>query len=270
MTNMGVPSSRLKMCGHVVAMGAVSVPARPSCGDCRLTNLGTRLRPIFRLLLAIAILAATLAGPAHAEGGPVYLVTYVSVMPNAVLSGATLLEQYRDASRKEAGNQRLDVLRDTARPNRFAILEVWKDQAALDGHDKAASTLQFRGALEKIQLAPRDERVGSRIYGGPVKGGDRAGTIYVLTHVDVFPQYEEDCLPLLKAMSIDTSKDDGNLGYEVLQQANHSNHFTVVEAWTTRTALDAHVIAAHTRAFRDRLSPMEGSPYDARFYEELD
>jgi quinol monooxygenase YgiN len=238
--------------------------------DYRLTNVATHLRPIFRLLLAIAILAAPLAGPAHAEGGPVYLVTYVSVMPNAVPSGATLLEQYRDSSRKEAGNQRLDVLRETARPNRFAILEVWKDQAALDGHDKAASTLQFRDALEKFQDAPPDERVNSGIDGSPPKGGDRAGSIYVLTHVDVFPQYEKDCLALLKAMSIDTSKDDGNLGYEVLQQANHSNHFTVVGAWATRTALDTHLIAAHTRAFRDRLSPMEGSPYDARFYEELD
>jgi hypothetical protein len=76
----------------------------------------------------MAILAATLADPAHAQGSPVYLVTYVSVMPNAVVSGATLLERYRDASRKEAGNQRLDVLHEITRPNRFAILEVWKDE----------------------------------------------------------------------------------------------------------------------------------------------
>jgi hypothetical protein len=58
--------------------------------DCRLANLGARLRPVFRLVLATAILAAALAGSAHAEGGRVYLVTYVSVMPNAVVSGATL------------------------------------------------------------------------------------------------------------------------------------------------------------------------------------
>ena len=83
-TSMGAPSSSLKMSGHVVAMDAVSVPVRPSCGDCQLTNLGTRVRPIFRLVLAMAILAATLANPAHAQGGPVYLVTYVDVMPNAV------------------------------------------------------------------------------------------------------------------------------------------------------------------------------------------
>jgi hypothetical protein len=118
-TSIGALSSNLKMSGHVVAMDAVSLPVRPSRGDCRLTDLGTRLRPIFRLVLAMAILAATLADPAHAQGSPLYLVTYISVMPNAVVSGATMLERYRDASRKEAGNQRLDLLHETTRPNRF-------------------------------------------------------------------------------------------------------------------------------------------------------
>jgi quinol monooxygenase YgiN len=218
----------------------------------------------------MSIPAATLADPAHAQSRPVYLVAYVDVMPNAVVSGATLLERYREASPKEAGNQRLDVLHETARPNRFAILEVWEDEATLNGHDKAASTLHLRDALKEIQIAPSDVRVSSGIYGRPVKGGDRASTIYVLIHVDVFQQYKDYCLALLKAMSIDTSQDDGNIDLEVLQQANHPNHFTVVEEWATRKALDAHIIAAHTRAFRERLSPMEGAPYDARFYNELD
>jgi quinol monooxygenase YgiN len=269
-TSMGALSSNLMASGHGVAMDSVSLPIRPSRGDCRLTNLGTRLRPVFRLVLAMAILAATLADPARAQGSPVYLVTYVSVMPNAVVSGATLLERYRDASRKEAGNQRLDVLHETTRPNRFAILEVWKDEVGFMAHDKAASTLHFRDELEKIQIAPRDERVSSGIYGRPVKGGGRPGAIYVLTHVDVFPQYEVDCLALLDTMSIDTSQDDGNIGYEVLPEADHPNHFTVVEEWTTRRSHDAHLMAAHTRAFRERLLPMEGALYDARVYNELD
>ena len=104
------------MFDRVVAVDAVSLLIGPSRGGRRLTNLATRLRPILRLVLAVSILAATLVDPAHAQGSPVYLVTYVSVMPNEVASGATLLERYRDASRKEAGNQRLGVLRETTRP----------------------------------------------------------------------------------------------------------------------------------------------------------
>jgi quinol monooxygenase YgiN len=268
---MGALSSNLQRSGRVVAaMDAVSLPIGPSRRDCRLTNFGTRLRPIFRLVLAMAILAATLPDPAHAKGSPLSLVTYISVMPNAVVSGATLLERYRDASRKEAGNQRLDVLHETTRPNRFVILEVWRDEAGFMSHGKAANTLHFRDELEEIQIAPRDVRVSSGVHGRPAKGGDRPGAIYVLTHVDVFAQYEVDCLALLDTMSIDTSHDDGNLGYEVPPEPDHPNHFTVIEEWTTRRSRDVRLVAAHTRAFRERLLPMEGALYDARLYNELD
>lgn len=229
----------------------------------------TILRPVRIVGLTIAILAPMLAEPARARGSAVYLATYVDVLPNAVVSGEALLERYRDASRKLGGNRRFDVLHEIARPDRFAILEVWQDKAALDGHDKAASTLRFRDELKEFQSAPYDERVGSGTYVEPLESESRADTIYVLTHVDVTPDHLDDCLALLKTMSVDTSKDHGNIGYEVLQQAALPNHFTVVEEWTSRKALDSHVMAAHTRAFRQRLAPMAGALYDQRFYKEL-
>ena len=71
-------------------------------------------------------------------------------------------------------------------------------------------------------------------------------------------------------LSIDTSHDDGNLGYEVPPEPDHPNHFTVIEEWTTRRSRDVRLVAAHTRAFRERLLPMEGALYDARLYNELD
>jgi quinol monooxygenase YgiN len=36
------------------------------------------------------------------------------------------------------------------------------------------------------------------------------------------------------------------------------NHFTVVETCANREALDGHAMAAQTRAFREKLSPMAG------------
>jgi quinol monooxygenase YgiN len=227
------------------------------------------MRLIFQLGVTMAILAPMLAEPACAQGSMVYVAIYIDVLPNAVFSSAALLEQYREASRKQGGNLRFNVLHEIARPDRFAILEVWKDKAALDGHDKAASTLSFRDELKKIQSSPYDERVGSGTYVELVTSESRADTIYVLTHVDVTPEHLDDCLALLKTMSVDTSKDHGNISYEVLQQANRTNHFTVVEQWTSRRTLDDHTMAAHTRTFRQRLSPMEGALYDERFYKEL-
>lgn len=223
-----------------------------------------------QLVLALAILAATFVAPAKAQGSPIYIVSYVEVEPDAVAAGAALLQRYCNASRKEDGNMRFDVLHEMARPSRFAILELWNDKSALDTHAKAASTLQFHKQLESIQSAPYDERVLHALYSGAVKNERRAGAIYVLTHVDVMPQYEEDTLALLKAMRIDTARDTGNISFDVLQQDNRANHFSVVEEWTDKGSLDTHAKAPHTRAFRKRLLPMEGALYDERFYEKSD
>ena len=54
------------------------------------------------------------------------------------------------------------------------------------------------------------------------------------------------------------------------QQANRPNHFTVFEVWANRKALDTHATAAHTRVFREKVSPMAGALYDERFYKALD
>lgn len=222
------------------------------------------------IIAGAAVLIASAGGSAYAQNGAVFAVTYVDVMPNATNSGAALLRHYRDASRKENGNLRTDVFQEIARPNRFAILEIWKDAAASETNDKAMSSFEFAEKLQTISNAPLDRRPGSGLYVGSSSTAKGPNVIYVLTHVDVIPASKDGCMALLKAMSVDTPKDPGNIGYTVLQQANRANHFTVFEAWASRKALDGHAEAAHTRAFREKLSPMAGALYDERFYKSLD
>jgi quinol monooxygenase YgiN len=73
----------------------------------------------------------------------------------------------------------------------------------------------------------------------------------------------------LKALADPTRKDKGNVRYDVLQQKNRTNHFTVVEAWSDQAANDAHEIAAHTKEFRATLGPLTGALYDQRWYKPL-
>jgi quinol monooxygenase YgiN len=220
-------------------------------------------------MVVMFITAAALVPPAHAQGNAVYLATYVEVMPNAVTPGIALLKQYRDASSKEDGNVRAEALAEIDRPNRFVVVEAWRDKAALDAHGQSAATLKFRDQLKPIADAPYDERINNALYVTQGKNESRSGAIYVLTHVDVIPAGKEDCMAALKAMSVDTAGDPGNISYEVLQQANRGNHFTVVEVWTDRKALDAHAMAAHTRAFRDKPGPIAGALYDERIYKAV-
>jgi quinol monooxygenase YgiN len=228
------------------------------------------MRLYSRAICAIAILASGPTQSVQAPGSAVYLCTYVDLMSNAVSSAEALLKRYSNSSRTQPGNLRFDVLHEIDRPGRFAILEAWTDEAALESHERAASTLHFRDRLKAIQSAPYDERVGRRLYLGRRKSENQAGAIYVLTHVDVTPNHLDDGLTLLKDMSIETTKDYGIISYEVLQQADPANHFTAVEEWINKRALDAHAKAAHTREFRERLLPIQGGLYDERLYDKMD
>ena len=227
------------------------------------------MRAFFSLASAVTILMAVLAGTACAQSDPVYLVTYVELMPNAAASGTALLKQYRGETRRESGNLRLDVLVEIKRPNRFAIVEVWKSKAELDAHGRSAASAQFSEKLKTLQDAPNDVRIDHALYLGRGKSDNRTGAIYVVTHIDVIPPGKDACMAALKTMSSDTANDSGNIGYDVLQQDDHSNHFTVVEEWTDVKAADSHAMAAHTRAFREKLIPIKGALYDERFYTAL-
>ena len=154
------------------------------------------------------------------------------------------------------------------RPNRFVVVEPGATRRRSTPTAKARP-LQSSAQLKPIADAPYDERINTALYVAQGKNESQSGAIYVLTHVDVIPAGKDDCMAALKAMSIDTAGDAGNISYEVLQQANRGNHFTVIEAWTSRKALDAHAMAAHTRAFREKLSPIAGALYDERIYKAL-
>jgi quinol monooxygenase YgiN len=224
----------------------------------------------FRLALAVPVLLAMLGGSAFAQnGGAVYTATYLELMPNALAAGAAMLKQYREASRKQAGNLRFDVLAEIARDNRFAIVEAWSDKAALDAHMQSAASVQFREEFQTIRDAPADQRITHALYLSHGQRENHADSIYVVTHIDVIPPGTEACLAALKMMSAETPKDPGNISYDVLEQADHANHFTVVEEWTDRKAAEAHAMAAHTRAFRDKLKPIAGALYDERLYTAM-
>ena len=226
------------------------------------------LRLILTIMAAIPAGASAQTPPPPIEG-PVYVATYVEVVPTAMEQGAVLLKQYRDASRKDAGNQRMEVVQELGRPSRFAILAIWQDQKAFEAHGKSASSGEFRDKLKAIQAAPYDDRVHS---GLAVAGSAalRPGSLAVLTHVDVPPPFKDTTISLLQQLSEASRKETGNQRFEVQQQGNRPNHFTVVESWADRRAYDAHVMAADTRQFRDKLGPMSGALYDERLYQPLE
>ena len=70
-----------------------------------------------------------------------------------------MLKRLADASRKDGGNLRFDVVQYAVRPNHFTVIEQWRDQQALDAHAAAAHTLQYRDEIQPLTGSPLDERV---------------------------------------------------------------------------------------------------------------
>lgn len=230
------------------------------------------MRLTLQLLLAMALMPAAFVSAARAEGAaaPIHTATYVEVTAAATKDGAALLKQYRDAARKEDGNMRSEVAQELGRLNRFVVLEIWKDQAALDAHGKSAATAQFRDKLKGIQHGPYDERVHTTLAVGPNEPVSAKRAIYVVSHVDVPPPRKDECIAALNPLAEASRRGDGNVRFEVVQQTSRPNHFTVVEAWKDRKAYDARGAAAPQKTFRDKLGPMLGALYDERIYRAID
>ena len=214
--------------------------------------------------------AQTPPAPPPVPDGPRYIVVYLEVMPTATRDAVTLVRRFRDATRKEAGNLRTEALQRIGQPHHFVLLETWQDQAAADTHAKAAATAQFRDKIKAIQNAPIDERIHFPLSVGPVPVKAGGAAVAVVTHVDVIPPQRENGTAITRQLAEDSRRDDGNLRFEAVTQTNRQNHFTVIELWRDRKAADAHSMAPHTRAFRDKLGPASGALYDERFYKMLD
>ncbi len=220
------------------------------------------------LLLAMA-LTPILAQAPHAQDAAIYVVSYIEVAPAASGAAAGLLRQLSNAGRKDGGNMRFDILQRAAPSNQFAIVAIWKDQKSYDAHAAAAHSKEFRDKIKPHLISAIDDRLHSamEIAGTAIKSAP--GAVFVVTHVDVPPPKKDDCISALKALVDDSRKEPGAERFEIFQQTSRPNHFSVVEIWRSQNAYNAHITAAHTKKFREQLTPMSGALYDERLYKAL-
>ena len=95
--------------------------------------------------------------PAEAGDNAVVVITHVDVSPDP--SVGPMLRTLAEASRREAGNLRFDVLQHTMRANHFQIFETWQNRNALDAHATAAHTRKYRDDVQRFLGSPLDERL---------------------------------------------------------------------------------------------------------------
>jgi quinol monooxygenase YgiN len=205
----------------------------------------------------------------EAVSGPVYTVAYFEVPTQEAGPAGTFARQYAEASRKEDGNVAFEIFRETTRPGRFVVIEAWRDKQAAEAHAKGEAAATFMQKLQPSMIGGVGVRPHSGLSVAPAKAQSSPEATYVITHVDVFPTGKDQAVELVKAQAAASRKDPGNLRFDVLQWDGHPNHFTVVEAWREAGDWDTKASAAHTKEFRQKLTPLEGALYDERVYQAL-
>ena len=101
----------------------------------------------------------SMSAGAGARGAAVYAVTHVDIIPPKKDDGMAALQQLAGPSRQDAGNLRYEVWQQNSRPNHFTLVEIWKDQEALEGHEGAAHTRKFRDLLLPMSGSLYDQRL---------------------------------------------------------------------------------------------------------------
>lgn len=233
------------------------------------------MRSAICFLINLAVLVPVLVQPARAAGAETaYVVAYFETRPAAAAQAQVLLRQFGEASRRDAGNLRFEVLRRIGLPDQFLILEAWKNQDALAAHAAADHARQFREKLRPLLRGPYDERPQVALATGAVDAlpaSDSAkAAVYAVTHVDVVPTQREPGAALVRQLSEAGRQDPGNARFESLTQSSRPNHMTVVEIWVDDKARAVHGMTAHKRQFREQLLPLSGGLYDERLYQALD
>ncbi|WP_273854059.1 putative quinol monooxygenase [Guptibacillus spartinae] len=64
-----------------------------------------------------------------------------------------------EASRSEEGNISYDLLKDTETEHVYTMVEVWKDGAAVESHNKSSHFTSFVGKAPEFLTAPLDLKI---------------------------------------------------------------------------------------------------------------
>jgi quinol monooxygenase YgiN len=226
-----------------------------------------RLIPLSMFVFLLGAALSSFAGPAVAQPDQLqYVVVYVEFKPADTKAGGRLLDDLAAQALASAGVIRFDVLQQVDRPNLFALFEIWSSAQTFAAFQSSSATQAILTQLTPLLGAPLDERDGN-LLAGTVDPRDAKSRIFVITHVDIDPQFVDQARPLLDTFVSDSASDVGVQTFALLSQTPTTNHFQLIEAFTKQKAFDAHVSAQHTLDFRNGIQPFIGAPYDERLYQ---
>jgi quinol monooxygenase YgiN len=228
-------------------------------------------RAVAALWLGLAMAPAALAqpAPAPAPAPPRNAVTYYEADPAKAAEAASVLRAEVRRLRAEPGAPAVMLIQEVGHPERLVVVERWAGEPALA--QSQASRPASNARLAPLLVAPPDLRLGlaPKAAVAPPAAYPKAGVV-ALVHVDVIPVKLADVVDALDVRMRAARTSPGALEADVLQQANRSNHFTVLAAWTDRAAYARWAASAPAKAFRAIFHEVRGAPFEEQLYTVLD
>jgi quinol monooxygenase YgiN len=125
------------------------------------TGLAQKLKPIELGPPDIRIHQAHSVTPPRAPNpGDAIIISHVDVFGGNTGKLIALLNTLGEASRKEGGMVRYEILDEVpAHTNHFRLVEEWASPAAWEAHDRAPHTQAYRQALMPMLGTPYDQRL---------------------------------------------------------------------------------------------------------------
>ena len=82
-------------------------------------------------------------------------LVHVRVYPESVEAFVAACRLNHEASIRESGNRRFDILQDPSDPARFILYEAYADEASARAHKETAHYLQWREQVAPMMAEPR-------------------------------------------------------------------------------------------------------------------
>ena len=222
------------------------------------------------LLVALAAIGRPTSVLAQTADTARYAVAYVEVTPLSVPQATKAFQMYRQTASGETGFVAFDLFEQIGRAGHFVVVDTWRDQAAFDAHQTAASVSALKDALQPIRVSGYDQRPYKTLTVAPARATPGRNAVVVVSHVDIGGGGQVDVPAMLRKLAEASRAEPQCLRFDVTKHTARANHFTVVEVWVDQQALDRHAAAAHTKQYRDEVQPVAGSPLDERVYRRVE
>ena len=85
-------------------------------------------------------------------GDNIVVTGYLDIEPSNRDAAIDAIKTLMEASRAEAGCEDYAFAADLVEPGRFRIFEQWRDQAAMDEHNKSPHLAAFMAALREVKV----------------------------------------------------------------------------------------------------------------------